>query len=373
MKVFIGSNNPLLNPIQDDLVIHLEKNNIEISSNITECDIIPIIHFSNNGTTIEEQFKFIGSVNYKLLLLIECYDAVDTSNYKEYLQSRINPYLNYTNKVVLLHNNLSIDEYPFIFTDIIWNYVKTCFTEYEKFDLKYRTWSMNLSRENYNLHEIKLISPDKKFLIPNKVRYTDGLGFNLNEGEEKNNRNIYRKKLKNVILEEDCYFSDPENCIYLKPEFISQELFDSHFTFGNMGNTPIANYYYTNSIVSVYIETIASNYGGQLVTEKTFLPLLKGHFILPFSSPNFLAYLKEKYNFLLPAWIDYSYDEIVDDRERFHGFLRSFSKLRLTPLNDLVDNFNKDLWILKHNREIFFNRQYDSLADKLKIYINKIY
>lgn len=369
MKVFLGGQNPLLQPIQDDLAVHLEKHNFTIYSDINECNIVPLLHYDAYGTSIDNQMNYIKNLNNKFLILLECYHTADTALYESYISQRLDPYLKYTNRIILLHNNAKINKFPFIFYDIVWNYVKACFIDYDKFDFKNRLWSMNLSKENYHLSNINEIFPDKKFLIPNKVRYSDNLGYNSNSSEDISNRNIFRARLQKIILENDCYFSDPENCIYLEPNYLSEEILNSHFTYGNMGNTPIANYYYKNSIVSVYVETIASNFGGELVSEKTFLPLIKGHFILPFSSPNFLNFLTRQYGFKLPAWIDYSYDQIENDRDRFIGFLRSLSKLRLTPLKKLTELFNNDLDILKHNREIFFSRPYDFWSKKVKNFI----
>ena len=52
-------------------------------------------------------------------------------------------------------------------------------------------------------------------------------------------------------------------------------------------------------------------------TEKTFTPMCKGHFVLPFGTPGTIAHLKSEYGFEFPHWIDYGYDNLPDV-ERAH-------------------------------------------------------
>ena len=72
------------------------------------------------------------------------------------------------------------------------------------------------------------------------------------------------------------------------------------------------------------------------------------------------------YGFLVPDWIDYSYDNIEDNEERFIAFSKSLEKYLQYSTEDLLQLYNKDYYILEHNRNVFWDRPYDSLYQKVK-------
>ena len=106
------------------------------------------------------------------------------------------------------------------------------------------------------------------------------------------------------------------------------------------------------------------------VTEKTFDPLIQGNFILPFGYPGLIKDILS-YGFKLPNWIDYSYDSILDDDERFDAYMESLKKLNDYSLQQLFDMATADISILEYNRSIFYSRPYSYplLADKIKLCI----
>jgi hypothetical protein len=146
---------------------------------------------------------------------------------------------------------------------------------------------------------------------------------------------------------------------------------DYHYYSAGMGFHPLANKYYETSAVSVYVETCVETLANtKIVTEKSFNPFVKGHFVLPFSYQYYVRDIQEIYGFKLPEWIDYTYDNIANDNERFLAFMKSFSKIRFKSLQELQDLCNRDIDILKYNRNIFFERNYDNLYNKLRNSIN---
>jgi hypothetical protein len=105
------------------------------------------------------------------------------------------------------------------------------------------------------------------------------------------------------------------------------------------------------------------------ITEKTWDPLIKGHFILPFGYQGLINDI-QSYGFWLPNWIDYSYDNIYDDTERFTAYRHSVEKVLRMSIDDLREKFNNSLDKLYNNRMIFWNRPYDNLYLKVQKYFN---
>jgi hypothetical protein len=129
---------------------------------------------------------------------------------------------------------------------------------------------------------------------------------------------------------------------------------------------PMANCYYDVTAASIYVETIVSGHQMHTITEKTWDPLIKRHFILPFGYPGMIRDLEQDYGVLLPDFIDYSYDTIPDVEERFTAYLHSvdrFLALTMEELQTLVFDHSE---LLDHNRSIFFNCGYHSLYRKVQ-------
>lgn len=118
---------------------------------------------------------------------------------------------------------------------------------------------------------------------------------------------------------------------------------------------PIPNYYYDDSYISIYAESNCVNNNLVHITEKTFEPMFKGHFILPFANKGTIQRLKEL-GFKFPNFIDYSYDEIDDVRWKFAVFQKIIKDILKLPFDKLYkDNFE----IIEHNRNQLKNLDYD--------------
>ena len=115
--------------------------------------------------------------------------------------------------------------------------------------------------------------------------------------------------------------------------------------------TPVMNEYYETSVISPIIETLTSTGSLFAFTEKTFYPLVKGHFIMPFGPTGIIGHLKRTYDLKFPDWIDYSYDEEEDDVLRFERYILSIKKVLNRGHEWLFDKKFQDLEILKHNRK----------------------
>jgi hypothetical protein len=131
---------------------------------------------------------------------------------------------------------------------------------------------------------------------------------------------------------------------------------------GMAGYSPPHNAYYENTFISIYAETI--EWGHTIaVTEKTYDPLIKGHFILPFSNKGFVKYLKTL-GFQFPNFIDYSYDEIVEDQLRFNCYVNEIHRLMLIDLDSWKQHWNDNVKLLRYNQLIFAQTPYDQIDFK---------
>ena len=97
------------------------------------------------------------------------------------------------------------------------------------------------------------------------------------------------------------------------------------------GYNPPHNEYYKNTFISIYGETIEFGLT-TAVTEKTFDPLIKGHFILPFSNAGFIGHLRS-IGIQFPEFIDYSYDTVVDSEKRFAVYSDEVKRLLALDLD----------------------------------------
>lgn len=378
MKVFgLVDVEPFLAPLQASrfhlIPFEYEKDQFTVTSSINEADIIPIV-YTHNPIEIQKHIEFLKQSNVRpdqVLILLHIFHSGDGDPHNP--EERAIPFYEAAGykTIYVTTDYKKLTSIQTIFYDHYFNRQKAYFTEYDKFDLKRRLWSFNATKAMYKLNDINHKILEKKFLIPNKT-YEESFFTDVSGIKDITNRSRFRKYLKSAILESDCYFSSPDNWIFLNSEEMSDAILnDYHYYSGGMGNHPPANHYYEKSALSVYIEScVQTETNIKMITEKSFNPLIKGQFILPFCYQHYVKDLKELYGFKFPDWIDYSYDDIANDNERFFMFMRSFSKLRFKSLQELQELSNNDIEILKYNRNVFFERNYDSLHDKLEKSIN---
>ena len=125
------------------------------------------------------------------------------------------------------------------------------------------------------------------------------------------------------------------------------------------GYTPAHNEYYNSTFISIYCETV--EFGSSIVvTEKTYDPLIKGHFILPFSCAGFVDYLKTQ-GFCFPDCIDYSYDSVTDDNKRYQCYQEEAQRLLSVGLDIWKQMWQDNYKLILHNRRVFHSKPYHTL------------
>lgn len=362
MKIYTGKGyTPLLGHVlAHDHPFHFEREKYVFTETIEEADIIPLIlpPFDEKTTTVQQQLEFIGSGYKDKWLIIMMHTHASDSATNTFLLSCLEKY---DTKKTLLVSLAQIDHPNYIYNNFCFNLVKAQYFDYNDHYWGNPPYDMRLfvewcGKESYELRDIKTLKSGKKFLVPNITRLPG-------ETEFLGSRNIFRIKLQKYLNHTDCYYSDTNNGIYLLPQ--ENKLFPE-LDLKRPGCIPIHNGYYEDTIISVFVETITTSWSNlRVISEKTYIPLVKGHFILPFSYPGIVKDLKEQ-GFKFPDWIDYSYDNIVDDEERFNKFIDIFMSLRQTPLDVLLNYANNDQDLRFHNRSIFKNSKYHSLYDQIK-------
>jgi hypothetical protein len=126
------------------------------------------------------------------------------------------------------------------------------------------------------------------------------------------------------------------------------------------GYNPVHSRYYDDTFISIYAETLEHG-SNVVITEKTYEPLLRGHFVLPFGSRGLVAAVKE-IGFLLPDFIDYEYDSLADDSERYLCFSEEVKRLMHFPYQRWRTLWRQHTDLLRHNQRVFHARDYERLA-----------
>jgi hypothetical protein len=257
------------------------------------------------------------------------------------------------------HNNYARTAYPnLIYYDMMYARSKLYYIEYENHDMDDRVWTYHTSKKMYELSEIKKTPNPKHYLAPMRTYDNNSLFSNCP-------RVKYRKQLRDFLPKDKGYISDLANGVVLIPQECNKDL-DNRFaslTNNYAGGTwyPVHNDYYNDSLVSIYVESITYGTDVTSLTEKTFDPLIKGHFVLPYGYKGLIKDILS-YGFILPNWLDYSYDD-YDDDYRWEKYLLSVSKYINTPIEELVGHVHNDMHILHHNRAVFYDRPKESLVD----------
>lgn len=348
-----------------DLFAIIESNKWEFTDVVSEADVIPVCLAHPYDDPISYKHLYGKDFNENQVILSLNLWQVDSHMNPSWYRSHDHMSIrNMHDKVIIVHCNLNDDciDPRYVCHDIMWNRQKYFMCDNPDpicFNNKY--WMGNSKKEFYTYGPIakELTEDSKKILCLNRI-YTFENHFIPHRKA--------RTDLANCVESFDSiYLSNPNLGIFLGPNGWDEE-FNSKKTSGSW--YPVADQYYNTSYVNVYVESMVDSGEcsvGELITvsEKTFDPLIKGNFILPFSTCNFVELLTKYYGFKFPDWIDYSYEKYEDFDQRLYYFLEEVKRINTLPIEKLHEYYLRDKYILEHNRQVFIDRPYDSLHDKV--------
>ena len=356
MKIYTD-NEKLINPWwhSHSTFIDLEKDRWVYTDNFAEATIIPIIGGLLGNSNIEFLNEHIK--DHHILLILDIFDINDLGLKIEDLQQ----YYNITKKIIYLHQNYKLkNDVRFVYYDCMWDRQKLYCTDYKKLDnLDKNTWTREALPEVFQLGPIDK-TPVKKFLSPQRI---------YPGSHKKQKIRLMLQKFLESYSEQGYISYVGTGGTVLGTNNDSNILPYVAEPAGGVWY-PVADSYYNSSYISIYTETLIPGHNASCVTEKTFDPLIKGNFILPFGYQGLVAQISEQYGFQFPHWIDYSYDDIENDYIRFGKYLDSVESILNYNVESLHNFYLKDKSILEHNRNIFYTRDYCKIYDNVCKFIN---
>jgi len=363
-NIFLGKNSvhelPFFIPNETFEIIH-------DSNEISKGTIVPVMFFTENIPNI---VNFLGEkINDVVILILLHTHNVEYNKLDNWIQYVVDTWKPYTDNVLVCMTVSKYSNHPnHIWYDFLWDRAKLYYTDYDISLLgpgTGRLWTYQASDKMFELSKIEKqqyfpLAPFKPILAPVKSNSPINYATHATDLRMK-----YRKKLLRHLDNSFAYYSDWES----KPRKLLESE-EPYFRNTNgirfAGWFPIANAYYNATFVSAYVETLVETSQSTGITEKTFDPLIKGHFILPFGYKGIVKDIQEIYGFKLPEWIDYSYDAESDIDIRFDLFLKEMYRLSRISIDEYLILFREDSRILEHNRKVFYTRSYDLLSTKIK-------
>lgn len=305
----------------DDIAWHLKLLGSDISNIKNDVLFVSL----NNHYGIQEQNYIPNAMekskDYRTVVL---YDLVNNGDWEHPRFTALANNFPHPNKYWLTVNQhpIKLNETQVIPWDFMWNRYKAYYTE--------STPTGNIhhyaGKEAYQLPDLTITYPKQKKLLSLCGRE---YGF--------------RKHLYDFVKELDCYYSNRTEGIYLE----GTEVIGAF--------RPIPNDFYNNSCLSAYVESNCMRPDLIHVTEKTYEPLVKGHFILPFANPGSVQHIRTL-GFKLPDFIDYSYDTEPDPFVRFTRYLDELKRLLELDLFTLHEQ-HRDMFI--YNQQCLTAIAYD--------------
>lgn len=352
--------NPTLFNHQHSLIFDLEKDKFTYSNDPSKCDIAVVLYSA--GQQLKLMKDYLYNLGYHGPIVILSLFHIDESHVYDHNDSTVDYFKQHFSNVILIHTNIA-NKHLHTYYDFLWERQRVYFCEYSHHDLKTRIWTYLTSKDMYVLDSIKLSKNPKKYLAPMRIYYDI-----IDNGSSK--RSWYRQQLQHKLKSYDGFLSDLDNFQIIEPQEYNIDI-KNQFQLGNSGGCwwPPHNKYYKKSIASIYVETITQGYLVRSITEKTWDPLIKGHFIIPFGYRGMIEDIRA-YGFKLPSWIDYSYD-LLDDNERFAGFMNSVDKFLNTDIETLTQLYHQDKLMLSYNRQLFFKATPQTIYDRIVSSLNQ--
>ena len=319
-----------------------------VTDRVGEADVIPVML----GQSIAEQERWMqGRRPDSWLLLLRCFHMGEKQDSIDDLPYNMHGYANITDRLLTVHTNMRSIVPKHVYHDIIWNRQKAFLTDW-KDAYAGNVWCLPASREMYALYDMTKMPETRVFLSPTRV-------YPYLQDEP---RMIARRRLLETIRHYDGWYSDFGSGKYLDPQQLTDETYEETRSGAGGKWWPVAERYYRSSYVSIYVETTTAHNDTNIITEKTYDPLIQGHYILPFGPKHFLKDVRDR-GFRLPDWLDYSYDDIDDFEQRLDAWIATVHSTCQIPIAVWAERHARDLDIFLHNRNLLHELPYHSLYE----------
>lgn len=307
----------------DDLLFHLSILGHSIDSLPDHCFFFPLVnHYNTHGPQwIEQQTQ--QAQQYDTVVF---YDLVHTGDYEHRLYSEFVSNFDHPNRVYLTVNqspDFKLADVKVISWDFMWNRYKSYYTHRIPEQLHLHHYA---GPSAYHLPELNFDKPKEKLFMS-----LTGREFG------------YRTHLYEFVKDYDGYVSNRTRGITLEQQPVVGAF------------CPVPDQFYLDSYISIYTE---SNFLAQdliHITEKTFEPLVKGHIVLPFSNPGTVDRLVNM-GFVMPDFVDYSFDQEPDPATRLNMLLEEFKRLSMQNIPRL---YKEHAQVFKHNQQCLQTIDYD--------------
>lgn len=257
-------------------------------------------------------------------------------------------------KKIYVHTNLALEQPDTVFYDILLRRTQALFQE-ARWDLLGTHW---LDDAPPSLFLLKGIPRQKtlkqKILSPIRI-------YPENSSPRMRYRTLLRQFLDSQPKDFAYYTRDQSHTI---PSQAENDRLRYHLE--NLDGSvwqPIHNSVYEQTLASAYVETLSLG-PNRTITEKTWDPLVKGHFVLPFAYPGIIQDL-EHMGIRFPKFINYDYSCILDPEERWRGFIKELERLGRLETRFLELCYEQNHEILRHNRKTVLEKPVDRLIDCL--------
>ena len=158
------------------------------------------------------------------------------------------------------------------------------------------------------------------------------------------------------------------NMDFVQPEFESMLPLsaDNLNTDEHNDHSMSVDYLFTDSYWNIVMETYLDATGGVFLTEKTFKPIKYGQPFVILGTTNSLQYLKDHGYKTFSPWIDESYDQLIDVRERWLAVWDIVKQLSDVSLEDLHKQHTEMTSVILHNQAWFKRNKQQELERALK-------
>lgn len=254
------------------------------------------------------------------------YDLVNTGDYEHGLFRQFVSAFDHPNKVWLTVNqncNFKLHGVKIIPWDFMWNRTKAYYTEQVPENLLLHHYSAG----QYTIPKLNFENERNSIILSMTGREYG-----------------YRTRLYESIKDSPGYISNRSRGRYLEGTPVVGAF------------NPVPNKFYLDSYCSLYVESNCLQTDLIHITEKTFDPLIKGHFVLPFTNPGAIKRLRLM-GFEFPNFIDYGFDTIINPEERFTKVMEQYSMIMMSNIHR---HYTENKNILLHNQTCINTIPYDA-------------